>query len=73
MADNIKNVLTIVNEKFANIEAPAATTTAEDRKMAENIIGILEGYALGDAIVEDNCLEFDECEYFFNFSNIISN
>lgn len=67
MAANIKNVLAIVNDKFANIQDPPSIPTDDDQKMAENIISILEGYALGEVIVENEALEFDESKYILCF------
>lgn len=59
MAINIRNVLTILNERFGHIEE--SQRSAEEEHIAQTIIDILEGAQ--NYFEVDECLEFDGGTY----------
>lgn len=58
---NIKNVITVLNEKYGDLPR-TVLSQKEEEEIANNIIDILEAYRL-DRVDVSESLEYDDCLY----------
>lgn len=67
MALNIKNLLRLLQEKFADIETCESPVSELERAAVDQIAEVIRSYSTGDVEVED-LLDMDEC---MNFSGLV--